>query len=101
MYTVDVVSYTQVGIMQPPSHERYYYYFLQRSQQDYHAWSKQTRAGKLTGLMLLLNHLQKDVSSRTAFVDWLLHLGQIKFNRCFLQSLAQCVLTWHWGIDLI
>lgn len=74
MYTVDVWSYTQVSIMQPPSHERYYY-FLQRSQQDYHAWSKQTRAGKLTGLMLLLNHLQKDVSSRTGGTEGVSYLA--------------------------
>lgn len=36
--------------------------FLQGSHQDCHAWSKQTRAGKPTGLMLLLHHLQKAVS---------------------------------------
>ena len=49
--------------------------FLQGSHQDYHAWSKQTRAGKLPGLMLLLNHLQKDVSSMTRGTDGVSYLA--------------------------
>lgn len=68
--------------------------------------AKQTRAGKLTGLMLLLNIFRKMslpwLEGLRVSVTWLLHLGQIKFNnRRFLQSLTQRVLTWHWGIDLI